>query len=96
MPDLESKVKLETRFAAIEYVTVYLSKLVFTMARFTPEEIAAWMKTTREHFEKDTFPTLDPASSDLAAAEQRDAVLRLLAAIAESMGVALPEDDQTS
>lgn len=75
----EAALKLEVRLGAIEYLLskVYVS-LLATGGGLTPAKFDAFKADFLGGIQKQTFPGIDPALSDLASAEWELALERLL------------------
>lgn len=75
----ESELRLEARLTAIEQL---LAKVTAGMlVRFTREQFEQVMATYSETLEHTVIPGMDPALADVFAAQFRDEMLRLIAAV---------------
>lgn len=83
--------QLEARLIAIEYLLQHLFKVTYRLAGLGTEHVAKSHQSIRETLEKETFPELDPAMSDFAAAEISQEVERLLNGIEVNLGMRKPE-----
>jgi hypothetical protein len=77
----EAAIKAEARLLAIEHLLEHLYHFTYKLARLSDQDVEAVHRQALQVLEKDTIPGLDPALSDLWAAEIRDAVSLLLFAI---------------
>lgn len=85
--DLEKMVETEMRFSALEYVVNDLIVKFYQIAKADKKKIDEFHKQLISKAEKRTFPGLDPAMSDLAAAAFQDALRDLLNGQREMMGI---------
>ena len=83
----EATVKAEARLVAIEYLLMNLYKIVYGMTQSSPASIRAAHRRAREMMQKETFPGIDAAQSDLLASEIQTAVEQLTDGIEEMMGL---------
>lgn len=75
----EPELRLEARLTAIEQL---LAKVTAGMlVRFTREQFEQVMSTYSDTLEQTTIPGMDPALADVFAAQFRDEMLRLIAAV---------------
>jgi hypothetical protein len=75
---LEQDLKLEMRLAAIEFLVNDLWVKYYLLIRAPYDRIMFAHDNAIEQLKRQTFPGLDPASSDLAASELEHAVRTLL------------------
>jgi hypothetical protein len=74
----EAKLKLEARLTAIEYLLSDLFVKWYAINGATNARIAEARADTANHLKTQTFPGVDPAMSDLFAAEFEEAVSAIL------------------
>ncbi len=84
---LEQDLKLEMRLAAIEYLVNDLWVKYYLLIGAPYDRIMTAHKNAIEGLRKQTFPGLDPASSDFAASELEHAVRTLLGGQKEMLEV---------
>jgi hypothetical protein len=77
----EKEIKLEARLTAIEHLLTNLYRITYQLAGFSSETIEAAHEQALKGLQVETFQGLDPALSDLWAAEIHDAISRLLSEI---------------
>jgi len=75
----ESELRLEARLTAIEQLLAKVTAGLFV--RFTREQFELAMATYSDALEETTIPGMDPAMADVFAAQFRDEMLRLIAAV---------------
>lgn len=85
----ERAIKLETRLLAIEHMIGQLYKMFYKNVGATPRVIKNELERFEKELQSETFSGLDPAQSDLAAAEMQHAFEHLLDVIRDSVGVAI-------
>jgi hypothetical protein len=88
----EEALRLEMRLAAIEYVVCNFIANVYRSAEIPPKQVLAAQADLIQRLRNQTFPGLDAALSDLAAAELENAVSRLLDMQREMLG--LPRNEE--
>lgn len=89
----EKGIRLEARLGAIEYMIAHLHKVLHGAIGATPEMTEDAIQQFEKSLENETFPALDPASSDLVAGEIQDAFRHLLGVIREVGGLARKSGD---
>jgi len=85
--DPQQSADLEARLAAIEYMVCNLYAVFHRFRGSTPSFILQAHESAREKLRSMTIPGLDPAQSDMAAANMQEHVERMLAAIEAMMGL---------
>jgi hypothetical protein len=82
MPDtLESIIRAETRFSAIEFLLCRCVAAIAVGAGKTEQDVESWRKQMRETLQKQTFGGLEATTSDAVAGaleESVDALIGLL------------------
>lgn len=77
----QKDIQLEARLTSIEYLLAkVLAQLTF---HYPDDKFEQMVQNYAVGMEKQTFPGLDAATSDLVASEIRDEVLRLLKSVKE-------------
>jgi hypothetical protein len=77
-------IQLEARLAAMEYFIAEAFKLIYRLARASPDAIEAAHEELRQYLRTMDMPPSDPAISDLVASELEEAHTRLLTMIADA------------
>jgi len=81
----EKAIRLEMRLSAIEFLLCKFVATFLVVGQKTERELEVWRKNMRETLQKQTFDGLDPAISDVAAAELEEAVDALLGLLKKHM-----------
>ena len=77
MSDLQEKLELQMRLGAIEQVLCNMQATLMVGNGVSMSEIDAIIDEGMTMANRQTFPSLHPAQSDLAAAAWQEAILRL-------------------
>lgn len=83
---IESNVRQEMRFSALEYIVSHIVVTIFRASNQPKEKIDALHEELIEKAALRTFPTLDPALSDVAAASFEESLTDLLNLQREMLG----------
>jgi hypothetical protein len=83
----EQTVKMMARISALEYLVCHLQTKLFRIIGAEPDRIRNANDQCLENLRTITIPGIDPAWSDMLAAELQDAVRSILRGIEETMGM---------
>jgi hypothetical protein len=83
----ETQIKSEARLVAIEYMIVNIYAILHRASGAPPESILAIHQKARETLSRESMPGLDPAQSDMIAAEIQAAVEAMLSDVEEMLGL---------
>lgn len=77
----EEQIRIRARLAILEYISAHLLLAIYRIRALPPEAVSALNATLRTRLRDQAFPDLDPAMSDLWAAELETAGNRILDAV---------------
>jgi hypothetical protein len=89
----EKAINLELRLLVIETMLAQLYKMFFAGIGATPRTIENKLERFEKELQSETFSGLDPAQSDLDAAERQHAFEHLLGMIRDTVGIAKKSKD---